>query len=76
MKRTIAALVGGLVLGTAGTAVAASQMHVIYDRNGITCGYSGTVVACAGSGYTIGMSPNVVMVKTRSGRTVFQRYQP
>jgi len=78
MRKLIAGLVAGLILGSASVAGAATAYNIVYSGHGITCATSGKIVGCVrtnGSGYSVGISNDAVMVM-RNGRSVFQRYQP
>jgi hypothetical protein len=80
MKRALAALLAGVVLGGTATAGAATQWY--HRSYGIICKSDAAThsVACVrsdGNGYGIGISRDVVLVmNTDTGRDVFHRYQP
>jgi hypothetical protein len=80
MKRAIAGLIAGLVLGTAGVGAAASNGYWQHKTDGVCCKNSGGTIACvpmSGEGYGIGISRDAVMVMRASdSKTMFVRMQP
>lgn len=77
MKRSIAGLIAGLILGTAGIAGASPSAQSDMHANGIWCKPGGGGVACIamdGSRYGVGITDQFVMVMdTKSGKNVFVR---
>jgi hypothetical protein len=78
MKRVIAALLAGVVLGSAAVAGAASTWR--YEGKGIHCTSSGgpgvVCIRADAKGYGVGFSRHSVVVQDGKGRAIFTRYQP
>jgi hypothetical protein len=77
VKRVISALIAGVILGSTGVGVAASQWS--HHQFGVWCksDYSSQGVACVketGTGYGIGITRNFVMVMNNRGKTVFIKF--
>jgi hypothetical protein len=71
MKRTIAALIAGLVLGISGTAVAATAVYWEKNGNGYRCQGISSGVTCNAGYYQIGVTRDYVYVQRRSTEQTF-----
>ena len=79
MRKVFAALVAGIVLGSAGVA-SAKTFGWYHNSHGVACKQSGGDVSCVpatAEGYGVGINRNfVIVVNLQTGKTVFRRLQP
>lgn len=77
--KTVAALIAGLLLGTAGIAGASSSSTQDIHNNGVWCKPGAGGVACVveGGRYGVGVHRSFVLVSDmdRGNRIIFKRYQ-
>lgn len=71
MKKTIAALIAGIMLGVSGTAVAASQIYWHQDGSGYSCEGVTSGVICAAGGYRVGVTPTYVFIQKKGTKQTY-----
>ena len=80
MKRAIACLIAGVVLGSTSVGVAATSGYWSHKQDGVWCKNSGGNIACipmSGDGFGVGISRDSVLVMNLdNSKTVFTRFQP
>lgn len=71
MRRTIAALIAGIVLGTCTTAVAATSLYWAKSGSGYACEGIGNGVTCNAGLYQVGVTPDFVFIQKRTTKQTF-----
>ena len=78
MRRSIVALIVGVLIGTAGVGTAAT-LGWSHKSDGVWCRQTKGIVACVpmtGSGYGVAISSEMVVVMNMNGRVVYKHLQP
>jgi hypothetical protein len=71
MRKTLAALVAGIVLGTTGTGIAATQVYWHQDGRDYSCEGVANGVICKSGGYRVGVTRSFVFVQKNGTKQTY-----